>query len=155
MKQAYKLRPEDFRRRIISTISSSRKDLFEEEQKWLDMIKGEEMGKRYYNLIRFSKNHWQGNPEAAKTVAQKISESHKRHPDWGFWNKGLVRSDELKQRIRTSVISHNSDPKYRAKQSLRTQEMWKNPEWRERQIAARIGKTPWNKGLNTKKDKAV
>jgi hypothetical protein len=50
MKQAYKKRSEDFKRRIISRIYTNRNNLLEEEYKWLRMIKQEELGKRYYNL---------------------------------------------------------------------------------------------------------
>ena len=50
MKNAYKRRPNDFKRRILSFVSSNRKDLLNEEQKWLDQIKESELSNRYYNL---------------------------------------------------------------------------------------------------------
>jgi len=51
MRKAYRRRPEDFKkRRIIARIYTNRKDLLDEEYRWLQMIKPEELGKRYYNL---------------------------------------------------------------------------------------------------------
>ena len=40
-----------FKRRVISRIYTNRFDLVIEEQRWLDMIKREEVGTRYYNRI--------------------------------------------------------------------------------------------------------
>jgi hypothetical protein len=42
MKRAYKTRPEDFKRRILSRVYTNKKDLLEEEYKWLKQIKKEE-----------------------------------------------------------------------------------------------------------------
>lgn len=39
MKSAYNRRPQDFKRRIISRVYTNRKDLLEEEYKWLSQIK--------------------------------------------------------------------------------------------------------------------
>ncbi len=51
MKSSYRRRPHDFKRRILKlSYFDSRKDLLEEEQKWLNLIKDEELGKKYYNL---------------------------------------------------------------------------------------------------------
>ena len=49
MKNAYYRRPEDFKRKILS-IRGNRRELLEEEQKWLDLIDDKELGKKYYNL---------------------------------------------------------------------------------------------------------
>jgi len=48
MKNAYKKRPMDFKRRIIERTSS--KNILHFEQRWLDMINETELGTRYYNL---------------------------------------------------------------------------------------------------------
>ena len=76
MRNAMRRRIMDFKRRIIARIETSRADLFVEEQRWLDMIKPEEIKKRYYNLMRRSQ-HWRSDEENAKTVMQKISEGTK------------------------------------------------------------------------------
>lgn len=50
MRNNKKNRPDDFKRRVISRIYTNHYDLVIEEQKWLDMIKPEECGIRYYNV---------------------------------------------------------------------------------------------------------
>lgn len=83
MRQAYKHRPEDFKRRIISYVYTNRKDLLDEEYRWLSMMKSEELkGPRYYNLRNHHYNHWTTNQEQALTVKQKLSNSMKnKHQD--------------------------------------------------------------------------
>lgn len=74
MKQAYKIRPQDFKRRIIKRIYTSRADLLAEENRYLQMIKSEEIKHRYYNLSKSNAlNHWTGN----KDKYDKISENMK------------------------------------------------------------------------------
>lgn len=87
MRNSYKRRPEDFKRRIIKRIYTSRKDLFDEEQKYLNYIKPNEVKKRYYNL-KLSNGHW-SIEENSLTVAEKISKS----------KTGIKRSEETKKKI--------------------------------------------------------
>lgn len=72
MRDAYRRRPEDFRRRIIKT-NLTREQMYLEEQRYFDMIEPEEIKKRYYNLSLSSKNPWHQYPESVKTIGQKIS----------------------------------------------------------------------------------
>lgn len=53
MRNAYRRRPQDFKRRILKKITTNKSDLFFEELRWLKMIKKEELGKKYYNHIKF------------------------------------------------------------------------------------------------------
>ena len=80
MKKAYKLRPQDFKRRILKTDIIQRPDMYIEEQKYLSMIKPEEIkpineNPRYYNLNLKNGNVWHKYDEHIKTVGQKISAS--------------------------------------------------------------------------------
>jgi hypothetical protein len=50
MRNAYKRRPEDFKRRILETVSTTRQDLYNREYAWLSLIKKHEIGERYYNV---------------------------------------------------------------------------------------------------------
>lgn len=81
MKQAYSHRPHDFKRRIVFRNAESRAVLLAEEQRWLEMIKIEEMSgngnrfPRYYNLNRGRVGHWTA-LDNSKTIAQKISDAH-------------------------------------------------------------------------------
>ena len=43
MKKAYKRRPEDFKKKIIKRVYTTRKELLDEEYKWLSLIKEEEL----------------------------------------------------------------------------------------------------------------
>ena len=56
MLRTYIRRPGDFKRRILKIVTSSKTDLWHEEQRWLDMIKREEIRQgrdsRYFNLSR-------------------------------------------------------------------------------------------------------
>ena len=73
MRNAYKRRPNSFKRRIISRIYTCRKDLLIKEYTWLSMIKQEELkGIRYYNMNNFQNGHWIAE-DYAKTVQERIS----------------------------------------------------------------------------------
>jgi hypothetical protein len=73
MMKAYKIRPDDFKRKIIKKIYTSRKELMEEELRYLSMIKDHELKTRYYNLNIKSTGHWTTYPEKVKTISEKIS----------------------------------------------------------------------------------
>lgn len=78
MKKAFKLRPLDFKRRILRTQLENRIAMYKEEQRWLDMIKRNEIKPdnrkpRYYNLSLSAKDLWHKYPEKIKTIGQKIS----------------------------------------------------------------------------------
>ena len=105
MRKAYKRRPVDFKRRIISRVSTSKAELLIEEGRWLSMIKPEETkGIRYYNMNICTKpGHWSAMPGYGKTVGEKISASHRANPNWGYWSKGRLQSDETKKKIAKSV----------------------------------------------------
>lgn len=76
MRKAYRRRPEDFKkRRIIARIYTNRKDLLDEEYRWLQMIKPEELGKRYYNLGNHFQNHWSADSKNHMTTTEKMAVS--------------------------------------------------------------------------------
>ena len=72
MLNSYKRRPQDFKRRIIAKVNSSRKDLLELEYKFLRMIKEDEVGIKYYNLNVKSTGHWSAY-DYAPSISEKIS----------------------------------------------------------------------------------
>lgn len=82
MRDAYRNRPHDFKRRIIIRGINDRKQLFLEEQRWLNMIKPTEMKPqnphpRYYNLCITVKDPWYQHADKVKTIGQKISAAKK------------------------------------------------------------------------------
>jgi len=110
MTQAYKRRPDDFRRKILGKVYSTRKDLLELEESFLSRIKEEEIGKRYYNLCRGGTGHWSAYPEKAKTLREKIS--HKTTQ--AMWRDD-VRDKYLKGLENRD--NRSSDPEVRKKRS--------------------------------------
>jgi len=109
MLQAYKRRPEDFRRRIISKINTNRQDLLNEENKWLQLIKSEEIKVKYYNLRNHEFGHWTADEAKSLIIGKKISSSQKNNPNFGSWNKGKIRSHETKQKISESTKKSMKD----------------------------------------------
>ena len=108
MKDSYKRRPQDFKRKILfNSISITYSELLEIEYKWLSLIKPEELGKKYYNIRNHHPAHWAANPDA-RTIGQKISETHKNDPNWGSWSIGKKVSNETKEKLR----QHNLGKKH-------------------------------------------
>lgn len=112
MLNEYKLRPLDFKRKIVSVIKTSRNDLLKEEQRFLDMIDKEQFGNKYYNVSSKSYQRcWWVNEKTTKETGEKIrkaltgrklSEEHIKNCSEGLkksykkrkaWNKGLTKED--------------------------------------------------------------
>jgi hypothetical protein len=81
MKQGYNHRKNDFKRRILSKVYTNKKDLLEEEYRWLSKIKKDELGKRYYNLHNYHFNHWSTDENRSLSIKQKVSDTKKK-----YWN---------------------------------------------------------------------
>ena len=77
MMNAYNRRKEDFKRRILKRIYTDKKDMFLEEQKYLNMVKDEELGKKYYNLNK-TWQHWSFDDDKSLSVKEKISKANSR-----------------------------------------------------------------------------
>ena len=75
MNKSYKRRPEDFKRRILSRVFTDKIELFNEEHRWLQKIKPEELGTDYYNLRNHHCSHWSTDKEKTKTLSEKISKT--------------------------------------------------------------------------------
>lgn len=75
MLQAYKHRPQDFKRRILKTQITNRPKTYEEELRWLKMIKLNEIKIRYYNLNIKNNEAWYKYPEHIKTISEKMKAS--------------------------------------------------------------------------------
>lgn len=102
MRQSYNRRPEDFKRRILSIVSTKEK-LIIEEQRFLNMIKKNELGTRYYNKILNANSPstlGYRHSEETKTKignanrGRKITHSQK----WKDTMFGRVQSDEEKEK---------------------------------------------------------
>lgn len=135
MRDAYRRRPQDFRRRIIQR-GILRELLLEEEYKWLQLIPREQLGKKYYNLSAKHFGHWSSNKEKTKTIKEKLSDTVKQlHQDPEYREKyleglkkrpkkqsketiekradalrGLTRSEETKQKISAAHTGKTKGP---------------------------------------------
>ena len=119
MRDAYRRRPDDFKRRVIQN-NVSRETLLNEEHKWLNKIKLKELGKKYYNLRKHRWGHWSTDVNRRLTIGQKISEK----------NKGRKRTSE--QNLKISVSMKGKEPWNKGKKGY--------------EIKNLKGKEPWNKG---------
>lgn len=102
MRNAYNRRPQDFKRKIIE-ILYERKNIRDIEEKWLSLIKEEELGKKYYNLCKYKLPHWSDETVKRLTIAEKISKHHKEDPNFGKWNIGRSPTEEVKKKISEST----------------------------------------------------
>lgn len=105
MKNAYKRRPHDFKRRIIKRVYTTRSELLDEEYVWLQKIPSYKVGTRYYNLTTHRNGHWTTNPPKHKIVKQKLSETMKaKHQDPEYqeiFKKGRTKTAEkLKEKCK-------------------------------------------------------
>jgi hypothetical protein len=137
MRKSYKRRSDDFKRRIVSKIDSSRTKLLEKEYQWLQLIDDSQLGKRYYNLTKHQNGHWSTNSEKVLSVGQKISVAKKGCKSW---NKGKSMPEETKQKLRLANKKQFEDPEQRLIRVKKSKEWWSDPTYRESQSKAKIGK---------------
>jgi len=76
MKQAYKIRPQDFKRRILKRVCDCRKTMLLIEAEFINRIKPTEIKTKYYNLCVGSTFHWSATPDA-RTIAQKSADARR------------------------------------------------------------------------------
>jgi hypothetical protein len=110
MREAYRRRPQDFRRRILKKFDT-REEMFKEEYRLLNLIKPEELGAKYYN----------------KCV------------EWKHWAQDETKIQKIREiNSNISKALHN-DPEYRAKYlkglKNRVVTKWKDPEARAKAIS--------------------
>lgn len=97
MRNNYKNRPKDFKRRILKR-KIKKEELLSEEHKWLSLIKDHELGKKYYNLYTTNtalRLAW----AAAKGRKQTIEEKEKRAESL----RGKKRTLETRKKISAAL----------------------------------------------------
>lgn len=94
MRNAYRRRPNDFRRRIIKLVED-RTNLYETENYYLNMIQPDEMGSKYYNLRSGVKGHWHLHEDKRTAVSDKISASRQANP--------IKFTDEYRENMRQKI----------------------------------------------------
>ena len=143
MRNAYKRRPGDFKRRIVFR-TIVREDLLPEEGRWLQMIKREELGVRYYNLnATVLPGHWSSDERSRMTVGQKLSVAGTgkkftgdlagRNLKISLANTGKRVSEETKAKLREANLGKKQSAETLAKKSESMTRAW---ETRPREFGA-------------------
>lgn len=78
MRDAYRRRPQDFKRRVVERIYDKNL-LYDTEYKWLSFISDIELGKKYYNLRKHKWGHWSSDNNATQSVKQKVSNTKMKY----------------------------------------------------------------------------
>jgi len=130
-------RPSDFKRRVISRISSNRKELLDEENRWLSMMKPAEMKSRYYNHVAKAYNHWSADEKARVQVGQKITNANTgrkqnfkdpedRARKISEGKKGTKFTDEHKAKLREKKLGTKRSEETKAKTSESLKQAYAN-----------------------------
>ncbi len=102
MRNVYKRRSQDFKRRVIQR-NVARDKLLDEEHKWLQMIDDTELGKKYYNLRQHKWGHWSTDTNQNLNIREKIKKTLSApevREKIGAPHRGKIVSEETKEKIR-------------------------------------------------------
>lgn len=167
MRDAYRRRPEDFKRRILETIATNPNDLYDREYLWLSLIKPQELGKRYYNHrnVKYQASNLVGksgkipSPEtlakrsaslkATYSTPEKKAEQSARAKE--YWTRDGVKelhqktmsdiwaTDEHREKVIPKLVSALNTEEYKAQVSAATKERWLDPQYRQNYIDKKTG----------------
>lgn len=149
--KALKKRPEDFKRKVLDFYhGDNHKELLLLEQKWLDMIKDEELCLgpnkknntiRYYNVknnatglsgfaaSEIKKEYWRSDAG----IERKASMSEEMAGNsFGALRKGMPCSEETKRRISAGNKGKRRTDHERNAQSKRSKSLWQDPDYIEK-----------------------
>jgi len=125
MRDAYRRRPNDFKRRILSKVYTNNNDLIIEEQKYLNMIKLEEIKIKYYNISLNSKTPSTIGFKHSEETKQKMRKSalgkvlsEETKEKLRIINLGKTLSEETKQKIKENHNRDYTDPLFLEKMSM-------------------------------------
>lgn len=102
MKQAFLKRPCDFKRRILTRIYTTRKDMFNEEARWQALIKDDELKVRYYNIRRHGDMHWSTDEHKTYTIKQKLKAADNTRGIREYW-RGRAKTEQHRQKISNTL----------------------------------------------------
>lgn len=155
MRNAYKYRPDDFKRRIIDRYDT-KESMFIAEERFLSMIKDEELGTRYYNLCKHTFKHWSADPERKKTFRERQSAAQRKRftenpvseetrQKLSIAGKGKTHSQEHIERVAEANrgLKRSDEVRRAMSESRKGRKVnWKDPEARGAKIAASLRGKP-------------
>lgn len=148
MNQAFRIRPTDFKRRIIKANILTRPELYTEEQLWLNLIKPSEIKPindhpRYYNLKITNNEAWYKYPDHIKTVGEKISKAKKgkktgpRDPSVGIAISKAKQGKSLTEAHKDALRKVSRKPwtaERKAKHSITIKKQWDTGKRKKKSI---------------------
>lgn len=162
MRNVYKRRPEDFKRRILKRVDN-RPDLYDEEHKWLNLIEDCDLSTRYYNVRKHKWNHWSSDQSKYnKIFTDKYRENHsnmmKGENNHFYGKKHTIESREKIKKAREKQVftdehkasiseshkgennhfygkTHSEETKRMIKEKVK--KLWEDPEYRKLQLERR------------------
>lgn len=156
MKRSFGHRPNDFKRRILVTNIPSRAETYTEEQRWLDMIKPEEIkpnsqAPRYYNLKTKQNKLWHYYDDNIKTIGQKISEAKKaKNLKFGPMSEERKRKiSEAKKKGFAERGGISEEHRNNIIKSMKTRDYHHTEQWKQ-QNSIRL-KQQWSDGTRKRK----
>ena len=162
MKSSYKRRPFDFKRRILKTNILNKKKMYEEEYRFLSLIKNDELGKKYYNLCNHQFNHWSSNEIKVKEIGEKISTTNtgkKRKPHSEETRRKMSEAAKNRPIEATLKTNEANRGKKRSEESKRkmsdSQTGKKHSEETKRKISLSLKDKPRSKEFIAKVSKGV
>lgn len=124
MRDAYRRRPIDFKRRILKIVYE-RQSLHEEEFRWLSYIRDDELGVKYYNLRKHQWGHWSTDQDRRMSIGQKISAAPDRKRKISIANKGKKPADHTIQATIAIRLGKTYDDIYGHEKAKRVKEKQK------------------------------
>lgn len=136
MRDAYRRRPQDFKRRVLSRIYTDRLSLLNEEQRWFDMVKNKD---RYYNLHWTVRDYsWRDDPLRREAVSKKISRT----------SSGRIVSDETKAKLSAIRKGKPKSAEHKAKIAEAKKGKPRSVETKAKISASLVGKDNGRTGKN-------
>lgn len=148
MKDSYKRRSNDFKRRIITTNILTRDELANKEHYWLSKISSNELGCRYYNLKNHRFGHWSAKDDA-DVVRQKIANNEVRKEKIRVKAIGRGHSEETKEKIRQRILGTTLSEEHKANISNGHNRIY------DQDFADKISKAAKNRSEQTRKKISV
>lgn len=136
MRENFRYRPSDFKRRILSRVYSDRKELLAVEQKWIDLIKPEEFGREYYNVnAKVGQYAWWMNEDTKAEVRKKQVAA----------KLGKPRSGKPENWKHTTETKKKLSQIHKGRRGPNTGKIF-SEEWKKNMAEAAKGRPSWNKG---------